>query len=88
MKPNILPEEFTVKVISIDKRTLLAGTVTQLGRNFEYQDTNMQEHLYSCTVKEDMEQVGYINANVAKQLDEIRELCNKHNASYFRIVNP
>lgn len=84
--PQIL--DLTIKVISIDGSKLLTGTKEQLKGYHTYKDTQIGEHLYGCMVKEDIEQITYLNAKVSSELDDIQELCNKNDASYFRIVNP
>jgi len=38
-------------------------------------------------VKDDINENLPLTIGVEKQLEEIRDLCNKNNASYFRIVN-
>lgn len=85
MKLTILnPDDFSIKVVSINKKNLLEGTIKQLEGHEAYEDTVINEDLYSCTVKEDIPE--YINANVAKQLSEIETLCATNDASYFRLV--
>lgn len=85
MKLTILnPDDFTVKVVSINKKNLLEGTIKQLEGHEAYEDTVIDEDLYSCNVREDIP--DYLNANVSKQLGEIEKLCATNDASYFRLV--
>jgi hypothetical protein len=88
MTPQILnPESFSVKVISIDSSTLLDKTIAILKGFESYKDQHLNEHLYTCTVLEDITQVDFLSLNVEKELMAIQELCNQNDASYFRLIS-
>ena len=87
MKPILLePEAFTVKVISIDKNSILKSTFEQLKDYPTYKDTLIGEDLYGSTVIEDILCKTFLNAKVSNELYLIQELCVEQDAAYFRIV--
>lgn len=84
MKIYIIPE-YTLSVISIGKSCVSTETINLLLENISYQDNVLDEHLYSCDVIGDIN-VESISGYCHMQLLEIKRLCDKNQASYFRLI--
>jgi len=78
--PELLHEDYSVKIISIVRSTVAPKALMGLNKFMVFQDLDarLQEDLYSL---EDAEP-----GTLHPDLEEIRQLCNKHEAAYFRLV--
>lgn len=77
--PELLHEDYTIKIISIIRSSVSTAAQMGLNKYMVYQDldVDLQEDLYS------LEDVG---ETLHPDLEQIKELCNREQAAYFRLV--
>lgn len=88
-----LDEEYPVlKTLDIDWSQLqhLERLRFRLNSYEAYIDVDSNEHIYPLMILENMEEQGLLpklETDVWDALKEIRQLCDKHDCCYWRIVN-
>lgn len=97
---QIDPDEDILKILDIDwsqVQHIKYGLANRLAGFEEYEDKGQtREHMYPLMILENMTEAGCVpeDENLSDEdkilvgtLKEIRELCDKHDCSYFRIIN-
>lgn len=77
--PELLHEDYSVKIISVRRDSVSPKALMGLNKYMVFQDLDarLQEDLYSI---EDPDE------KLHPDLEEIRQMCKKHEAAYFRLV--
>lgn len=79
---TILDDDFTIKIISVDRSSISSELVTLLESYKVWEDQFLQEDIY------DPYEISEVRVKRFPDLAEIVTTCEKRNAQYFRLINP